>query len=209
MDVLSASSVVGGVVLGQTFLFAAEPRGMVIVIVPMAVLAAIGAIWVVPALQAGLEWISAFVVLSAATMLAEGRYARVGAAAAALMLVPAVVAASSFLEVAWSSVPLSRAGAACTVVVGAGIGASLRSFRRKTTFGDLALLALLCSLGLMAAPTAYLGWARASVAAEGDESTFIPPSLTWLLPVGAAFLAGFAWRAWRVIEQIRKQHEHG
>jgi hypothetical protein len=196
MPVLSTSVALGAVALAQVFLFATEARRTATVVVPASVLAAVGATGT--SLQANPEWLAVLVALSAATLLAEGRYVQVFGVAACLSLVPAAIAGASLLEVAWVSVSLSRAALAGAVVLGAASGYVLRSFRREAAFSDAALLLLLCALALMSAPTALLGWQRAAIAAEGDESTFVAPSLEWLLPVGIAFIGGFAWRLWRI-----------
>jgi hypothetical protein len=153
--------------------------------------------------QADAEWVAASVGLAAASVLAEGRYARAFSVAAALALIPAVRVSASLFEVAFSSVPKSLAAVAIALGAGAAVGWALRGLRDRAVFREFALLALLCSIALMAGPTAIVGWQRASIAAEGDETSYVAPSLWVLLPVGIAFLAGFAWRVW----QINRTHE--
>jgi hypothetical protein len=204
MAVLSTSSALVAVLVSQTLLFAGESRRTAAAVAPIAVLVAVGATGMLP--QASPEWLAAGVALSAATMLAEGKYTQPLCITACLSLVPAAVAGSTLLEVAWASVPLSRAAIAGAALLGAALGYAIRSFRRAPLLSDVALLVLLGSIALMSAPTALLGWERAAIAAEGDESTYAALAPGWLVPLGGAFLGGFAWRLWRItrIQQRKK-----
>jgi hypothetical protein len=197
-DALASSWVLGGLLLAQTFHVAADPRPFVLLFAPASLLGAIAISRIFPGVEAAVEWVAALVALAAATMMGEGRYARIFSVTAGLALIPAVRASASSLEVALSSVPKSLAAVAIALVVGGAAGYALRVFRHRAMFSDLALLACLCSLALMAGPTAILGWQRASIAAEGDESSYASPSLWILLPVGLAFVIGFAWRVWQI-----------
>ena len=79
---------------------------------------AIGISRIFPGAQAGVEWVPALLALATATMMADGRYARVLSVAAGLAVIPAVRASTSVLEVALSSVPESLAAVAIALAVG-------------------------------------------------------------------------------------------
>jgi hypothetical protein len=190
-------------VVANALLVTAEPRRALLFWIPIALVGATVARRLFAEVQASSEWISTLIVFAAVVVLTDGKYARVFIAAAGMALVPAALAGASLLEVAWSSVPWALALVAGSVVVGGGVGYALRPFRHSAVFSDIALLLLLCSLAIMAGPSALLGWQRAAIAAEGDESSYAAPSLWCLLPVSIAFIGGFLWRLWRI--QFRKE----
>jgi hypothetical protein len=197
-EALASAWLLGGLLFAQMFHVVADRRWVVLLFAPASLLGAVVLHRAFPGAQADAEWVAASVALATAAVLAEGRYARVFSMAAGMALVPAVRASASLLEVALSSVPASLATVAAALVAGCVAGWASRSLRDRPVFSDLALLALLCSVALMAGPTAILGWQRASIAAEGDETSYASPSLWVLAPIGVAFLAGFAWRLWRI-----------
>jgi hypothetical protein len=205
MDAFASAAVIGGLVISCALLVAAEPRRALLLWAPVAVLGATGMKFA--SVQAEPEWIAALIAFTAVVVLTGGTYTRVFSAAAGMALMPATLAGASVLEVAWSSVPLSLALVAGSVMAGGAAGYALRPFRQAAAFSDIALLVLLCSLAIMAGPTALLGWQRAAIAAEGDESSYAAPSLWCLLPVGLAFVSGFAWRLWRTRLQLNAERK--
>jgi hypothetical protein len=205
VDWLGALGALSGLIIGCALLFAAAPRAGVLIASASGLLVGIALGRTLPGVQAAPEWAAVLTLFGASAVLVDGGFPRLLSVAALPITAAAGLAATAILEVAWASIPLSLAGVLGAWVIGSAGGYVSRRFRHRSMFVEAALLALLVSLALIAAPTALVGWQRAAIAAEGDDSKALALPLGVLWPVGGAFFGGFAWRAWHASRHVRRR----
>lgn len=186
---------VGGLVLAALFAgVASDRRGLLVMLGTAALLGA--AIGVSRSfVPVSMTWIAASLGLNAALGLARGALARVLFWAVGPTLVLAVVGVSFVLAPSQSMTVMIVLLA--ITLAGIAAGWLLRRLRQRAWFNDVAMLGLLTALALMAAPALLLGWRRAGIAAEGQDSALTIARELWPLAVCAlAFVLGLGRRTW-------------